>query len=541
MDSLANHLWQSTLFAAAAGLLAFVLVRHRAEIRYRLWMLASIKFLVPFSLLTSLGSRIEWRSMPAVAPAVPAAIGQIGQTFSPVAAQAASPADATWVWLLLVWALGSGFLAVRWWILWQRIQASIRTASRLPAGGPVRVVSSAVQREPGVFGILRPVLVLPQGIVDRLTPAQFQAVLAHEFCHVRRRDNLVTALHMVVEAVFWFHPLVWWVGARLAAERERSCDEEVLRRGSSPAVYASAILSVCRFYLESPLACVAGVTGGDLKRRIATIMTARTAVRLRPWHKLLLAAAGIAALAGPVLVGMQAENGLKFEVATIKPSKGGGGGRGGLEILPGGGLHMAGTTVKQLIAFAYGVTEAEISGGPAWISSSTYDILGKPERPDSEANPAPGTAGWTRLQQRLQSLLAERCRLAVHTESKPAPGYALVVAKSGPKLEPTKSGPDMPPGTMRSVNQINGRAGTMPMLATVLSEWLRRPVEDRTGLTGRYDYKLEYAPETAGDAPAEPGPSVFSALQEQLGLKLESIRGTVKTIVIDRIDKPSAN
>ncbi len=85
--------------------------------------------------------------------------------------------------------------------------------------------------EPGVFGILRPVLLLPEGITDRLTPAQLEAVIAHELCHVRRRDNLTAAIHMVVETVFWFHPLVWWIRARLVEERERACDEEVLRAG----------------------------------------------------------------------------------------------------------------------------------------------------------------------------------------------------------------------------------------------------------------------------------------------------------------------
>ena len=89
--------------------------------------------------------------------------------------------------------------------------------------------------------------------MQRLTPAQFEGVVAHELCHIRRRDNLTASVHMVVEALFWFHPLVWWIGARMVEERERACDEAVLSLGSEPVEYAEGILSVCRSYLESPL------------------------------------------------------------------------------------------------------------------------------------------------------------------------------------------------------------------------------------------------------------------------------------------------
>ncbi len=105
--------------------------------------------------------------------------------------------------------------------------------------------------------------------MERLTPSQLEAVLAHELCHVRRRDNLTSVIHMIVEAVFWFHPLVWWIGARLVEERELACDEEVLRLGSEPRVYAEGILNVCKLYVESPLRCVSGVTGSNLEEASA--------------------------------------------------------------------------------------------------------------------------------------------------------------------------------------------------------------------------------------------------------------------------------
>src|SRR5437867_8414411 len=131
--------------------------------------------------------------------------------------------------------------------------------------------------EPGILGIFRPVLLLPTGISNRLSDAQLKAIITHELCHVRRRDNLAATLHMLVEAVFWFHPLVWWIGARLVDERERACDEAVLSLGSEPHEYAQGILNVCKLYVESPLVCVSGVTGSDLKRRIHAILTERVA------------------------------------------------------------------------------------------------------------------------------------------------------------------------------------------------------------------------------------------------------------------------
>jgi bla regulator protein blaR1 len=133
-----------------------------------------------------------------------------------------------------------------------------------------------------------PVLLLPAGIAQHLTPAQLDAVLAHELCHVRRRDNLSVSIHMVVEAIFWFHPLVWWVGARLLAERELTCDEEVLSLGGEPRVYAEGILKICKLYMESPLVCISGVTGSNLNQRIEAIMSNCRASKLNFAKKTIL-------------------------------------------------------------------------------------------------------------------------------------------------------------------------------------------------------------------------------------------------------------
>jgi hypothetical protein len=179
--------------------------------------------------------------------------------------------------------------------------------------------------EPGVVGIWRPVLLLPAGIERHLSRAQLHAVLEHEFTHIRRRDNLTSAIHMVVEALCWFHPVVWWVGARMVDERERACDEQVLRACGEPQVYAESILNVCKLYVESPLACVSGVSGSDLKKRVTAIMAGRIGARLTIVGQLGLALVAMVIISAPLLAGMvggaeqAGQASARFEVVSVKP------------------------------------------------------------------------------------------------------------------------------------------------------------------------------------------------------------------------------
>ncbi len=343
--ALVNHLWQSTIVAALALLLTFALRKNQARIRHWVWMAASAKFLLPFSLLMDAG---QWmRSIiaaPIAKPSVTAVMEQIAQPFQatrtfdyaymPTAAQ---PFEWLPGLLLSIWLCGVLLIAARWAQAWMGIRAVVRAATstvisaEVPVAASVPVLCSASLVEPGVFGILRPVLLLPKGIVDRLKPEQMRAILVHEMCHVHRRDNLTFALHMITQAVFWFHPLTWWIGARLIEERERACDEAVLEAGGEADVYAEGILNVCKFYVESPLACAAGVSGSDLKNRITRIMSSPMTYKLNLTRKVLLGVAGFATVLLPVSVGLvrtalaeeRAEDAAaklpKFEVASIKP------------------------------------------------------------------------------------------------------------------------------------------------------------------------------------------------------------------------------
>lgn len=317
---LLDHLWQSTVFAGGIWLLTLALRRNSARVRYRLWMAASLKFLVPFSLLIALGARLPWpaqlhRAQPAMATAVQGVAQPLLQPW-PAAAGAnfvvtmgtgtAHQQPANWLpfALLGLWAAGGLLLLGRWTASWLRLRAIVRRAEpmTLADGTPALLVQENV--EPGVFGIRRPALLLPRGIAERLSTEQLNAIVAHELCHMRRRDNLTAVLHMAVEMVFWFHPLVWWLRTRLIAEREQACDEAVLEATQRPSEYAEGILNVCRFYVEAPLSCVSGVTGSELKQRIARILSGEGVRGLDLRRKALLAAACVLALGLPLTAGL---------------------------------------------------------------------------------------------------------------------------------------------------------------------------------------------------------------------------------------------
>jgi bla regulator protein blaR1 len=577
MNFIADHLWQSTVFAGIVWLLTLALRRNHARVRHWLWFAASIKFLIPFSLFISLGGHVHWRTAAISAPSsIAIVMDQVSQPFTaPAAPVTAPPAPSPLLAILLsIWA--SGFIAITcsWWVRWRRIQASVRAGTPAKLNVPIKAMSSPTLLEPGVFGIFRPVLLLPHGIFDRLTPAQLQAVIAHELCHVRHRDNLIATIHMFVETVFWFHPLVWWIGKRMVEERERACDEEVLRTLTEPKAYAEGILNVCKLYVESPLTCVSGVTGANLKKRIEVIMKNRVSQNLTVSKKLLLAAAGMLAVVGSVFIGVVNQtrlmaqsppaSGPKFEAASIKPSNSAD--RRPFwnpsNIASGGQIAAVNITVKSLIKHAYNIKDFQISGGPGWIGADLFDITAKPEGPTKPEQ----------FQLMLQSLLAERFRFAEHRETKEMAGYALVVAKNGPKFQDAKeTDPDIPAlngrtdlpagnGRMRVFIVRRGRLTTqgsdMPGLAGQLSNILGRKVVDKTGLTGAYDLSLEWAPdedqvanfqtigvpEGFGAPPTDwKGPTLFTALEEQLGLKLDSQKGPLEVLVVDHVERPSAN
>jgi uncharacterized protein (TIGR03435 family) len=213
----------------------------------------------------------------------------------------------------------------------------------------------------------------------------------------------------------------------------------------------------------------------------------------------------------------------RFEVASVKPATVGQPG-GGL-VTGHGRLTVANETLKRCIMGAYGLGPNLISGGPGWLESDRFEIVAKSER-DQDGDKA--------LMLMLRTLLAERFKLAVHFETRTIPALVLEVAKNGPKLEKADGESAR---TQNGRGLIDARTITMSRFAEVLSRQMDLPVVDRTGLEGAFNLKLEWTP-----ASAKPdGPSVFTALQEQLGLRLESRKMPIEVLVIDHAERPTEN
>jgi bla regulator protein blaR1 len=625
-QSIINHLWQSSCFVLLAGLLAFMLRKNSPKVRYWIWLSASLKFLAPFALLVSLGSvvpRAVRHAISVPAPVFPNTLVQIAEPFSP-AYYAAVPKDAPahaqryrvpaamGILCGIFWAMGFFAVMLVRYRSWVRIRATLRASTPIDLPIPVPAFIAPGAEEPGVVGFLRPVLVLPAHFLEHLNPRQLDAVLTHELCHVRRRDNLFAAVHMIVEAVFWFYPLVWWIGSRLVEERERACDEEVVRLGCEPTDYVEAILKVCRFYTECAFPCVSGVTGADIKRRLRAILAGSIARELTIRKKAVLVAVGLAAVVAPITIGVlnapqvraqseaqsqrpavnlapQAEavrplvaqiaapkggapQGAQqaaqpiaappqFEVASVRPAAPLTGGR----VTPRGGpgtadperVNYQSLTVKFLLMMAYGLPVNQVLG-PQWIEADRFDITAK----------VPPGATKEQVNVMLQNLLADRFKLVVHRESREMPLYELVVGKKGSKLKPYVENPDgpkfehgkitldkngepLPPpgglvmsmaGGQRTIIASRVTIGGSPSLVVTLGAELGRPVIDKTGLQGFYDYRLVFRPvgPTAGPPvqqipPADDAdaPDILVAVQEQLGLRLEAKKGPVEVLVVD--------
>jgi uncharacterized protein (TIGR03435 family) len=620
--ALANHLWQSTAFALAAWLVTLLLRSNAARVRYVLWLAASLKFLIPFSLLVSLGALLP-RPQHVVATApIDTAVDAVALPFSdnviavsPVIVQP-SRSQLLLMVLAALWVCGGLVVLAVWYARWRSVAATRRRAV-LPNGGrefdvlrrvsaavapgkaPIPLLLSPELMEPGIVGILRTVLLWPTRLTDRLDDPHIEAILAHELMHVRRRDNLAAALHMLVETLFWFHPLVWFIERRMVEERERACDQAVVQLGSAPGIYADSLLKACRFCVESPLACVSGITGADLNRRVRSIMTLRLA-RLTLPRKLLLMSLALAAIAAPIAFGvlhavptfgqiLHATGPLpSFEVATIRPME-----QMGVVAPPGGGVPPASgrvapngeqiisqqevrispsprfsdrvnsvMTAKMLIDYAYNLpafSESQIIGGPDWTSQTMYQIHAKIDDLQFAVMQKMSSAQQTQqIQLMQQSLLAERFKLKAHFETRQMPVYALELAKGGPKLTPAKgegAAPQAQPTIMSVVskgdglNEITAKEVQPSQLILMLQnqpELGHRMIIDKTGLTGHYDLTLDWAregPATAevGSANADAAPSLFTALKEELGLQLVETKGPAEVLVIDSIERPSVD
>jgi uncharacterized protein (TIGR03435 family) len=592
-DRMLDHLWQSTLFAFLIGGLTFVFRKNDARVRYWMWFVAAVKFLVPFSLLQGAGasllgpavtSLLGLSAAPSLSSAsLPIAIAEISQPFSGATVSVGSSAVAphggiewvpTAVWI--AWALGMEFVVLQRFRAWRVVRAAVRASTPialatrwLPTDTEVRFSRTVL--EPAVVGIWRPILLLPGGIDQRLTPAQLDAVIAHEARHISARDNLTAGVQMVVECLFWFHPVVWWIGGRLVQERERACDEHVLGLLQNPRAYADGIVNVCKLYVGAPLPCVPGVSSSDLRRRIERIMRNETGEAVPRWTRIALGIVASLILIGPIAAGAV--------TAPPGPTPSQAPGRAPLSTPPNAQFAFQAVSVKQnvsgsvfarvdvrspgrftavnvpaalLVRFAYGLEDFEVVGGPRWLESDRYDVVAS----------SGGDATVDQKRAMLRQVLQDRFNLLTHTETRELPIYALMLARSDGRLGPglrqsgtncvsgaeSALGPDAPGfgigsgvqanalrwvgsdspawpgmpscgffGPSSNTNLPAGQGGlsfrglTMSSLARTIEEIVHRSVTNETKLAGSFDGDIGFIEELPPPPPPPGQPSPFTS------------------------------
>ena len=514
-----------------------------------------------------------------------------------------------------------------------------------------RRLTAACCAAPITVGILRPRILLP-AVSAGWSAQQLAAVMAHERAHVRRRDPLVQWLALLNRALFWFHPLAWWLERRLTALAEEACDAAVLEQGYGAAEYAELLIGMARAVRQGGTrlrAIGVAMPGSDLPRRIRRIASGKIVARISPW-KMTAAAVVFACAAAmfgaanleraawiplpplpasrppaPVLVAQarpaapqptkKPATASKFEVASIRPCKdsditpgGKRGGRGGVQVgrFRGSPGSLVGEcqTVENLVRWAYlgypdgkpwpidkvvglplqplpnRVFRQEIKG-PGWIAEDHYTIEAKAEGPASmEMMRGP----------LMQALLEGRFHLKLRIENREMPVYLLTVAEGGPTMRPSSPGSCITlaefdekygngprqPGVMpprvcggfrptaveRNPNLdrvaaertigVDTYGQTIENLCRQFSVGADREVVDRTGVTGQFDIHLELAgqdlfpgprPDDSGDPPPSPEEKAahIAAAVRKLGLKLEPGKTTAPWIVIERVERPTAN
>jgi len=573
---------RSTLIAAATGAVLALLRIRSAATRHAAWVGVIVAMLL-------LPAWMAWgpkASLP-VLPARPAMVIDAAPEALPTAVDQGpawteaslppAPKRREWDWseaLMGLYVLGALALLLRLAI------GTVRA----------RRLTSAAVSAPVTVGLVRPRIILPES-AGEWSQAQLDAVMTHERAHARRRDPLFQWLALLNRAVFWFHPLAWWIEQRLAAFAEEACDAAVIEQGHDPEEYSMCLLEMARaveragtrvnvvaqaegmtmpgVYLPARIkSIVAGVRAPRVSRtRLAfaalacaipaaifaagTLDRAPQSLPLRPLPPLAVPPA-------PVLLAQATQSPApaparlpEFEVASVRLNPDPNYINATTPSLKIGGdqyLRFNQVTLRDLIMLAYGVGAGQVQG-PGFLNGTLDNPA---DRFDINAK-VPSGATPEQVPLMLRALLADRFHLSFHRDSKSMDIYALEVAKGGLKM---KESPEGATGAARCARTVRQRdellalvAACNRMTAADIAQQVQAlapgyfregPIVDLTGLKGVYDFTLEWV--TADDARNGAQPSMFDAVQEQLGLKLERRKQTVEILMIDKLDRtPTEN
>jgi len=581
--ALLHFLWQGTLIAGVYSIVARWIGNSRTgraqspACGYGLACaaLAALAMAPVATYLLSAPGEASGRNLTIAATPVSSAGSNPAGWFAPVAFSGAQPwPDSATKWIPIFWLAGVLWFLARFfggWLFATRLRSRLvrpapaewqmvldRLGARLRVSGPARLLVSGAVQVPTVVGWLRPLVLVPAGALTGLAPEFLEALLAHELAHIRRHDYLVGILQCIVEAALFYHPAVWWISNRIREERENCCDDVALALCGNPAVYAGALLELEQFRPARPHPVLAA-SGASLTARVARVLGVSpppAPMRVGPGPiaiACLIAGLMVAQRSGAQSAVVATSALPAFEVASIRPSDPDSPLR--IQFAPGGRLLVSHATLRFLIKIAYDVSDDQITGGPAWLSSRRFDVQAKPDQA-IPGDPEKMTKDELLLfhepiRLRLQRLLAERFGLELSKESKPLPIFALVVGKNGPKLKrnSTAGDPVMAQGAGRGALQAT--RADMDALARFLSEGQAgRPVVNMTELKGNFDFRLDWTPDPSLNPQVDPnqqqaadsgGISLFSAVQQQLGLKLEPRVGSADTLVVTRAELPTGN
>jgi uncharacterized protein (TIGR03435 family) len=448
------------------------------------------------------------------------------------------------------------------------IQDLAASAAALGLKRPVAVRRTLDHVMPFVLGIRRSTVIVP-ATADLWPGDRRRAVLLHELAHVSRRDCLVQMLTAVACALYWVHPGVWWIARRMRVEQELACDDRVLTAGTEPVAYAGHLLELAHSLpgrtASSLATAMAGA--GQIERRIRALVERGRPPLLLSRRARLMAVVCAAVLvvslatldprAEPApLLAIQEAPAATFDVVSVKPNQSVE--TGGQISRRGGGLTIVNQTLRTLIQFAYQLQPSQLVDAPDWIDRERFDINAR----TSLKLPLPRLGEASQESLMFRAVLAERFNLRVRREPRPQQVYALVAARTDGRLGPNLRRPsndfcerrfqaessgaappaDFGSGQVCGIRGSNDQltAGSFPLTAFVnfLSGQARRIVIDRTNLTGVWDFELKWTPTDAANTDPD-RPSIFTALEEQLGLKLESTTAPVDVLVVERVERPT--
>jgi uncharacterized protein (TIGR03435 family) len=618
--SLVHFLWEGAVIAAFAGMALWRLRDRSPQTRYAV-ACAALMAMLAAPLITaaalSRSTAVPGGLTPLFVPA-PAGPGDAAvpdarsilinrsMARSVSSADLVPPGPRDWLpVVVLMWIAGVGVLLLRllggWWHIHRLHRASraappssawagtaARIAARLGLSHHVQVVDSLLVDTPAVIGWMRPIVLLPVAAFAGLSPSQIEAIIAHELAHIRRHDFLVNLLQTFAETILFYHPAVWWLSARIRAEREHCCDVVALSVCGDPVSYAEALVELETWRTgHSPLAVAA--TGGTLMTRVRRLLSAPTDDR--PRSSSVLVIAGVVALvicvagASRYLVAAQPDNASARQAGTPNDPA-------AWSMVfnhADSTMRFIGYRGRDLIRFAYQVPQARVVGGPSWLDEQILQIVVNLDAvPRADEMP-----------DIVRDALESRLQLKTHIEKRNFPVLALVMARDDRALgsglrvatrpcfdiqqwiaagQPADQLPERR-GVPACGSELDSPWGwtqyasiTMPQLAEELRDYVKgwqfappnpppprlgpalvslktaRDVVDRTGLRGRYDVDFSAFYPTAALMSRFPFlknvfepmgfTSIPRALEDQLGLTLVESAAPYDVIVIDQAERP---